>query len=91
MSSTAQKKIKLRRLVHALKPVVMIGQHGLTPAVQNEIDVALKAHELIKIRIAGQEKEDRLQIIEAICSAQAAELIQTIGHIIAIYRQKPED
>jgi len=53
--SNAEKK-ELRKKAHALKPVVMIGQHGLTDAVLAEIDLALNAHELIKVRVRGSEK-----------------------------------
>lgn len=78
----------LAEQVHKLKPSVMIGNKGLTEAVQAEIDQTLEHHELIKIRIAGSDKEDREQIIQEVCRVQNATLIKKIGHIFAIYRKK---
>jgi RNA-binding protein len=80
---------KFRALAHNLNPVVMIGQSGLTDAVLAEIDHALKAHELIKIRIRA-EKDERLEITQQICQASKAELIQNIGQIAVIYRKNPQ-
>lgn len=76
--------------VHALKPVVIIGNKGLTDAVQSEINEALEHHELIKIRIAGGDKDYRLDIIDRVCQEQKATLVKKIGHIFAIYRQRTE-
>jgi len=73
---------------HALQPVIMIGQAGLTDPVLNEIDQALKTHELIKIKVRA-ERDDRKVIQEAIISATHAELIQSIGQVVVIYRKKP--
>jgi len=85
--NSADKK-KLRAQAHSLKPVIMIGQSGFTAAVLAEIELALNNHELIKIRIRA-EREDRKQISEKICTDTGAELIQSIGQIIAIYRKNP--
>ncbi|MDQ7090677.1 MAG: YhbY family RNA-binding protein [Methylococcales bacterium] len=82
-------KRKLRAKAHSLKPVVMIGQSGLTPAVLTEIESALAAHELIKIKIRA-ERELRKQIGLQICLDTKAELIQTIGQITIIYRHNPD-
>ncbi len=83
-------KRKLRSQAHSLKPVVMLGNQGLTDNVQSEINQALNDHELIKIRIAGADKEDRNVIAQTICEKQGADLIQEIGHIIAVYRKNPD-
>jgi RNA-binding protein len=84
-------KIKeLKPLVHRLKPIIQIGGKGLTEAVQAEINQALEHHELIKIRIAGEDRANRKHLIEAICQNQQAILIQKIGHVFAIYRKKKE-
>lgn len=85
--NSADKK-KLRAQAHGLKPVIMIGQAGLTAAVLAEIELALDSHELIKVRIRA-EREDRKQISEKICSDTRAALIQTIGQIAVIYRLNP--
>ena len=79
----------LKTRAHALKPVVMTGQHGLTPAVLNEINLALEHHELIKVRLIAAKREDRKTMIETILTDTAAELIQAIGHVITLYRKNP--
>lgn len=85
--NSADKK-KLRAEAHSLKPVIMIGQAGLTAAVLAEIELALDSHELIKVRIRA-ERENRKQISEKICTDTRAELIQNIGQIAVIYRLNP--
>ncbi len=85
----AVKKKKFKSDAHSLKPVVMIGQAGLTAAVIAEIEVALDCHELIKVRIRA-ERDERKEIMNEICSATGAELVQAIGQIIVIYRYNPK-
>jgi len=84
----AADKKKFRAQAHGLKPVIMIGQAGLTSAVLAEIELALDTHELIKIKIRA-EREERKKISEKICSDTGAALIQTIGQIAVIYRVNP--
>ena len=81
-------KKKLRAVAHTLKPVVMIGQSGLTTAVLAEIEQALDSHELIKVKIRA-ERDKRKLISEKICADTGAELIQDIGQITVIYRLSP--
>ncbi|MCF6205046.1 MAG: ribosome assembly RNA-binding protein YhbY [Methylococcaceae bacterium] len=76
---------QLKSQAHLLKPVVIIGQSGLTKSVLEEIEVTLNTHELIKIKIRA-EKEDRIQITAKIIEASQAKLVQSIGQIIVIYR-----
>lgn len=85
----AVKKKKLKSDAHSLKPVVMIGQAGLTTTVIAEIELALDYHELIKVRIRA-ERDERKEITNEICAATRAELIQSIGQIIVIYRYNPK-
>lgn len=86
-----KKELKLlSSKVHSLKPVVIIGNKGLTEAVQEEINLALDHHELIKIKVASGDKEDREEIIAKVCSQQNALLVKKIGHIFAIFRKKAE-
>lgn len=87
MNSEQLKQMKTK--AHELKPVIMIGQAGLTEAVLKEIEIALDTHELIKIKIRA-EKEERKLIQQHVCSETKAELVQSIGQIIVIYRKKPE-
>lgn len=83
------KKKELRKKAFSLKPFVMIGQHGLTEAVLAEIDISLNAHELIKIRIRGGDKNQRLKQCLQIQQELNAIIIQQIGFITVFYRSKP--
>ena len=87
MNSIRKKRLKTQ--AHALKPVVIVGQSGLTESVLEEIEIAITSHELIKIKIRA-EKEERLQIRDQVIVKTKSELIQTIGQIIVIYRQNPD-
>ncbi len=84
----AANKKKLRAEAHTLKPVVMIGQSGLTTGVLAELNQALNIHELLKVRIRA-ERDERKLITEKICTDSGAELIQSIGQIAVIYRLNP--
>ncbi|WP_133127586.1 ribosome assembly RNA-binding protein YhbY [Legionella nagasakiensis] len=77
----------LKAKAHHLKPVILIGTKGLTPAVLDETNSALLAHELIKIKINGTEKSDRQMIAAEICKQLQANLVQLIGNIAIIYRE----
>lgn len=86
--SPAQRR-KLRSLAHPLKPVVMLGQAGLTPAVIQEADNALEHHELIKVRIAAGDRDELRRRLADIARETKAELVQSIGHIGVFYRRHP--
>ncbi|MDC0456302.1 YhbY family RNA-binding protein [Alphaproteobacteria bacterium] len=83
------KKKELRKRAYSLKPFVMIGQHGLTDAVLAEIDGALHAHDLIKIRIRGGDKNKRKEQCLQIEQRLNTEVIHQIGFITVLYRPKP--
>jgi len=76
---------------HALKPVVRIGQHGLTDAVLAELDIALSHHELLKVKLASADRDQRDFLIETIVAKTGASAIQRIGHILVLYRAKPPE
>ena len=76
----------LRALGHKLNPVVMIGNNGLSETVLKEIEVSLNAHELIKIKVFGDERERRLQMLEEICQKTGAVAVHHIGKQLVIYR-----
>ena len=84
------KKKDLRKMANSLKPFVIIGQHGLTDSVLAEINVALNAHELIKIRIRGADKNERYEHCLKIEQQLNAEIIHQIGFITVLYRPKPD-
>ena len=86
--SSVQKKA-LRKKGYSLKPVVMIGQHGLTDAVLAEVDIALNAHELIKIRIRGADKNKRIEQCAQIENQLNAKMVHQIGGITVLYRPAP--
>lgn len=83
---TPKIKQQLKAKAHKLKPVVLIGNNGLTDAVNKEIDKALHDHELIKIRIQTNDRELRRELFDQICEKNQADLVQTIGSIGVIYR-----
>ena len=87
MSLTEQLKRELRGRGHALKPVVTIGSAGLSKAVLREIELSLEHHELMKIKITGTDREARRDMIDRLCLACSAELVQAVGHIALIYRE----
>lgn len=90
MAINNTQKRYLKGLAHPLKPVVMIGNKGLTDNVHAEIEIALEQHELIKVRVSGLEKADRLEMIDEIALKSSSNLVMTIGHIAAFYRAAKE-
>ena len=84
----AQRKDK-RADAHHLDPVVLIGGEGLTPAVRREVDAALKAHGLIKVRVFSDERETREQILATLAEELNAAPIQHIGKLLVLWRPIP--
>lgn len=78
----------LKAKAHALKPIIMIGNNGLSDSVQKEIDRALYDHELIKIRFLSEDRDLRREFLATICEAHSAELVQVIGRIGVIYKKR---
>lgn len=76
----------LRSLAHSLNPVVMIGNNGLTENVMKEIDMNLSAHELIKIKVSGDDREARKAMYLEICEQNNATAIHHVGKQLVIYR-----
>jgi putative YhbY family RNA-binding protein len=81
----------LRAAAHHLNPVVSISQKGLTPSVLAEIDRCLKAHELIKLRLYGIEREVREPLFVEICTALGCAEVQHIGNLLVLWRENPRD
>ncbi len=81
------RKKQLKTQAHSLKPVNTVGQAGLSESVLKEIEITLDTHELIKIKIRA-ERPQRKQLCQQIVAKTQAELVQTIGQIIVIYRKK---
>ncbi len=89
---TVEQRKFLKAKAHALKPVVMIGNQGLSGAVLKETEHALAAHELIKIRVLGDEREARERYMVTLCETLNAAPVLHIGKLLLIYRagQKPK-
>lgn len=83
---TPEQRQHLKGLAHSLSPVVMIGNNGLTDAVIREIAINLDAHELIKIRVLGDDRDSRLATYEQICNDLDAAPVQHIGKLLVVYR-----
>jgi putative YhbY family RNA-binding protein len=88
MLSPAERKA-LKARAHKLEPVVIIGAKGLTGEVVKEIDLALKAHQLVKVRAPSLGRDAREQALSLICQKTGAEPVQQVGKIFVIFRKKP--
>ena len=87
---TPAERSTLRSEAHALSPVVLVGEAGLTPAVLKEIDANLDAHGLIKVRVFGDDRDARIEMYETICEKLSAAPIQHIGKLLVLFRPKKE-
>ena len=90
MTITKNQHKYLRGLCHDLKPVVSLGQKGITDALLDELNIALGHHELVKIKLAVDDRDLRKQIIDELCSRSQAENIQVIGKTLSLYRANPD-
>ena len=86
---TSRQRSHLRSLAHGLDPTVLLGRAGLTDAVAREIDEALEARELIKVRLAG-DRDERAAAAEAIAARTGAEIAGRIGRIAILYRRSSD-
>lgn len=82
-----QERKRLRQIGHALNPVVMIGDKGLTENVIEELGRALNDHELIKVKVGGEDRGARAALIAEIAQASGSEVVQTIGKIALLYKK----
>lgn len=87
MALTPKQRKYLKALAHHRKPVVHLGNAGITEAVLAEIGQALDFHELLKIRLPGGERDQRHVLVERICAATGADLVQEIGRVAVVYRR----
>ena len=88
---TPRERVSLKGRAHALEPIVQVGQAGLTDAVVAEADKALKAHELIKVRVGGADRNERTDMIEQLCARTDAAAVQSVGKIVVLWRPREED
>ena len=90
MLNEKQKKT-LRGIAHSRKPIVLLGNAGLTPGVLSALDEALLKHELVKVKVTATDRKERDNIIQQMTEHSGAELIQRIGHIATLFRPNPEN
>ena len=90
MKLSNKQKQYLKGLAHSLKPVVQLGNNGLTEGVLAEIEVALNHHELIKIKVPSDDREEKALIMDAIIRETRAAKLQTIGHVMVMFRPTDE-
>jgi RNA-binding protein len=88
---TPPERRALRARAHSLKPVVLVGHQGLTPAVLHEIDVALTAHELIKVRVFDDDREARDALLARISADLDCAAVQHLGKILTVWRPAPPE
>ena len=91
VSLTNRERAHLKARAHAMEPVVNVGQAGLTDAVVAEIDRALTAHELIKVRAGSQDREARAALLHAIVERTDASSVQTVGKVMVLWRPNPDE
>lgn len=91
VSLTPRERSHLKARAHSLEPRVQIGQAGVTDALAREVDRALTAHELIKVKILGDDRETRREIADAIAERADAALVYSVGKVIVLWRPNPED
>ena len=90
MPLTSSERKALKAKAHKLEPVVQIGAKGLTDVVVAEIERALDAHELIKVRASSAEREERDAMLQDICGRTGAEQVQQIGKVFVLFRKNDE-
>jgi RNA-binding protein len=87
---TEKQKKHLRGLAHAREPVVMIGQGGLSPAITAELETALGAHELVKVRARVGDRDQRDEIFDELAKQTKSALVQRIGNVGVFYRPRKD-
>jgi len=90
MLFTESQKKHLRGLGHALKPLILIGEAGLSDSVRAEFESTLNHHELIKVSVRIGDRKSRDSIIKELCDSSGAGLIQRVGNMALLYRENPE-
>jgi putative YhbY family RNA-binding protein len=86
LNLSVSQRLELKGRAHALKPVVIIGNAGLTPSVLDEIERSLKSHDLLKVRVMNDDRDVRATMMTEICETLNAGPVQRIGKILVIYR-----
>ena len=90
MTLTSKQRADLRSEAHHLKPVVHVGHQGITPALVNSLDDALRTQELVKVQLARTVDETPKAAAAALAAATKSEIVQVIGRKATLYRENPE-
>jgi len=90
MELTEKQRRHLKGLAHPLKPVILMGNSGLTPGVVAETQRALSDHELIKVRLPGLDRGERDATLARLADETGSALVTRIGHVAVLYRPRPE-
>ena len=88
---TPKERQALKARAHGLKPVVLLGNSGLSTPVMKEIDRALAAHELIKVKVPAEDRDERDSVFAEIAEGLSAARVQAIGKLLVLYRPAPEE
>lgn len=91
MPLTPRQRAALKARAHALEPVVTVGQAGASDAVITEVDRSLAAHGLIKVRLAGADRDSRGALTASLCARTGAEAVQQVGRVLVLWRPRPDD
>ena len=91
VSLTTRERAHLKARAHSLEPSVQVGHSGMTDAVAKEVDRALTAHELIKVKIIGDDRDARRDTAAAIANRADAALVYSVGKVIVLWRPNPDD
>lgn len=91
MALSPSQRRYLRSLAHDLHPVILLGAKGATDAVVKELDLALSHHELVKVKLSGGDKEERLEQIDFLVQGTQSESVQQIGHIVVLFRRNEDE
>lgn len=88
---TSRERAHLKARAHALEPIVQIGHHGITDTVVAEVERALTAHELIKVRIGGTDRDAREAMGAQLCARTDAASVQRVGKVLVLWRPRPSE
>jgi len=85
-----RERAELKARAHALEPVAQVGQAGLSDSFVSEVDRALKAHELIKVKLGGADRESRAALSHELAERTSSAEVQQVGKVVVLWRPRPE-
>jgi putative YhbY family RNA-binding protein len=88
---TPAERARLKARAHALEPIVQVGQSGISDRLIAELDRSLMAHELIKVRLAGADRDSRRELTRTLSERTDAAVVQQVGRVLVLWRPRPDD